>query len=80
MIPIGEILGQKQFAKSDNISRLEEYIFKEYGYRPRLAVKTGTIVIHMKSAAEANSLRMRYRQLLELCDSKTRKLYIHTYI
>ena len=75
MEPISEVLKRKDLDKPASLTGLGEYILARYGYEPRIIRRSLDTVVYMKSASEANSLRMRYKEIQELCELSG-KLYI----
>lgn len=75
MDSLRDLLTQKEMDEPTELTSLKEFIKKEYNLQPVIKINPKAITVYMPNAAQAATLRMRYREINQYCQL-TRKLYI----
>ncbi len=59
MDSLGDLLGQYKLEEPDEISKVKDYILKEFGMPAKVSLQGEALLITVGSASLANTLRLR---------------------
>jgi hypothetical protein len=70
--PIGDLLPRNQFQEPPEVKIIKQYMQNTYQQDVGVTIKPREIIISVKGAALAGTLRMRLHELKELCQTDKR--------